>query len=1308
MKSRSGKPSIIKPKVPAAIFSEGAAKNRLRASRTNLRAAASRPVFYALVLGFLTLGVLFVSLPIALTATPPGGTLTDANDETNPLMYTAGPFFISNATAQANGTPICNTATQCDDFLLTVSVSAGVAATKNVKIQVQWPNSAADFDLYVLDSLNNVVTQSASSADPETAFITAVPTTPTTYTVRVAPFAPLGQSFTGRISLVPKPVSPPPGAGLAPRYKDYASPPGGGDSAGEPSIGVDWNPNVASLKHGTVNTGGVAFFTANAAELRTSFDDCSSPAKHTWEDVTSPQTSAGGIDPIGLVDHYGTSPTPGRVFQSQLAAAAGSILAFSDDDGQTWTPSQGAGQPAGVDHQTIGSGPYSTMGPGGVVPPHPTYPNAVYYASQDAATALCARSDNGGLTFGPGVPVYNLTQCGGIHGHIRVAPDGTVYIPNRGCSVGTGAQGVAVSTDNGLTWTVRTVPGSTTSNGDPSVGIASDGTVYFGFQNGDGHPHLAVSQDRGLTWADQDVGGQANIQNCVFPEVVAGDPQRAAFGFLGTTTPGNYQDTTNFHGVWYFFIVTTYDGGNTFITVNGTPNDPVQVGSICTGGTTCGSDRNLLDFNDITIDKEGRVLAAFADGCVAPGCTENSPSAASRSAKATIIRQSGGRRLLAAFDPVEPAAPPAPRLISAAKDSAGVVTVKWDEPDNAGSPLANYKVYRGTTSGGEALLAMISANSPKYIDSSGNPATQYFYRVTAVNAQGEGPFCGEVATTAAPPSETPCQLPGRTIADDPAGDQTGAPANSELDITKISMAEPFLNSCSNQLVFTMKVSDLTVVPPQARWTIFFTRTDNAMNSTEYFVSMSSDSTGNPTGVTFDYGHTSIGTGGVRTLTTDGPADTGSTFSTDGTIVILISNSKLTFNLNPPPATLPPPGPGEQFTNINAITQQTIGVLLATIDSTGSNSYTLVGNLFCEPNNPPIASLSATPTTGNPPLVVSFDASGSSDPDMCDTVAAYSFNFDDGTGMVVSPSPTIMHTYNSPGQFRATVRVIDSRGLISSNTASVNIEVENCLSTSSVSSTGGCFTGDAFNGTVDVTAENGCGWTATSHDAWITITAGGSGSGNGTVSYSLAANPTRIPRQGTMTVAGHTFTALQGITFLDVPTSNVFYTDIGKISAKGITVGCDSQNYCPGQSVTRAEMAAFIVRALGIFDPPPPASQRFTDVPPSYWAYAFIEELARRGITVGCGGGNFCPNDPVTREQMAALIMRALGEFNPPPPASQRFNDVPPSNQFYAFIDRLAVLGITLGCQPSPPLYCPSDPVPREQMAAFLNRAFGCP
>src|SRR5947209_3826982 len=104
------------------------------------------------------------------------------------------------------------------------------------------------------------------------------------------------------------------------------------------------------------------------------------------------------------------------------------------------------------------------------------------------------------------------------------------------------------------------------------------------------------------------------------------------------------------------------------------------------------------------------------------------------------------------------------------------------------------------------------------------------------------------------------------------------------------------------------------------------------------------------------------------------------------------------------------------------------------------------------------------------------------------------------------------------------------------------------------------------------------------------------------------------------------------------------------------------------------MAAFIIRALGEFDPPTDVAQRFTDVPQSNIFYGFIDQMAVRQITLGCGRdsqGNllYCPGDPVTREQMAAFIIRALGVLNPPPPAQQRFSDVPASNIFYGLIDQ---------------------------------------
>jgi hypothetical protein len=154
----------------------------------------------------------------------------------------------------------------------------------------------------------------------------------------------------------------------------------------------------------------------------------------------------------------------------------------------------------------------------------------------------------------------------------------------------------------------------------------------------------------------QTVGTEFGIQNAVFPTVVAGDDDRAAIAFLGTPTGGNYQDTANFKGVWHLYVATTYDGGKTWQTADATPNDPVQRGSICTGGTTCGSDRNLLDFIDSTIDSHGRIEVAYADGCINTCVTNTSETsgagpADAQAAYATIARQSSGLTLFSAYDP---------------------------------------------------------------------------------------------------------------------------------------------------------------------------------------------------------------------------------------------------------------------------------------------------------------------------------------------------------------------------------------------------------------------------------------------------------------------------------------------------------------------------------------------------------------------------------------------------------------------------------------------------------------------------------
>lgn len=569
-----------------------------------------------------------------------------------------------NAAPVIGSETLCREGLTCDTFTLNVGGTAAAWAGKRVRVKMEWNLPVTDYDLYIHKGSNTgpIVASSGNGLTSPTGPLTTEETTidPSAsgtglYTVHAVYYAATTvDQYRGSAAVEAKPVppatpTPPPSTATPPTYQNFAAPSGLGESAGEPTLGVNWNS-------------GAAMFIAGLQTLRVRFNDSASPATATWEDVSAANTSITSLDPILFTDSV-----PGRTFVSQLAVKS-SLMSFSDDDGATWTPSQGSGINSGVDHQTVGGGPYARNADGslkGAAVQLPglnlqNYPNAIYYASQDSGLAEIARSDNGGLTFGVAIPMYTLVQCGGIHGHIKVAPDGTVYVPNKSCN---GQQGVAVSEDNGLTWAIRTVPGSTPGDSDPSVGVGSDGTIYLAYSDGDGHARVAVSHDRGLTWGNMtDIGAAHNLKNSVFPSAIAGDANRAAVFFLGSSTEGanGRADDMAFDGTWFGYVATTYDGGQTWVTVNATPNDPVQRGVICTIGTTCpGTTRNLLDFNDLTIDKRGRAVAAFADGCVTTACLAGTDKNGDGhidgndndgAARATVIRQSGGRTLFAAFD----------------------------------------------------------------------------------------------------------------------------------------------------------------------------------------------------------------------------------------------------------------------------------------------------------------------------------------------------------------------------------------------------------------------------------------------------------------------------------------------------------------------------------------------------------------------------------------------------------------------------------------------------------------------------------
>jgi hypothetical protein len=188
----------------------------------------------------------------------------------------------------------------------------------------------------------------------------------------------------------------------------------------------------------------------------------------------------------------------------------------------------------------------------------------------------------------------------------------------------------------------------------------------------------------------------------------------------------------------------------------------------------------------------------------------------------------------------------------------------------------------------------------------------------------------------------------------------------------------------------------------------------------------------------------------------------------------------------------------------------------------------------------------------------------------------------------------------------------------------------------------------------------------------------------------------------------TWTLHVGDSFTDVPGSSGFFRFVETLLHKGVTGGCGTGLYCPGSSTAREQMAVFVLvsKEGAGYTPPACGAPMFNDVPASSPFCRYIEELARRGVASGCGGGAFCPADPVTREQMAIFVLRTLDPaLNPPACAPPNlFADVPETSLFCRWIEELANRGVVTGCGGGN--YCPTQAVTREQMAVFLTATFG--
>jgi S-layer homology domain len=182
-----------------------------------------------------------------------------------------------------------------------------------------------------------------------------------------------------------------------------------------------------------------------------------------------------------------------------------------------------------------------------------------------------------------------------------------------------------------------------------------------------------------------------------------------------------------------------------------------------------------------------------------------------------------------------------------------------------------------------------------------------------------------------------------------------------------------------------------------------------------------------------------------------------------------------------------------------------------------------------------------------------------------------------------------------------------------------------------------------------------------------------------------------------------------VLFNDVSTSAYYANAVDLFAQYGITAGCGNDDFCPDQNVTRAQMAVFIIQAIfgnnafGYSSTP-----HFSDVQPGDFGFKWVQAMFELGITAGCGNGNYCPNDAVTRQSMAVFIIAArLGVGTTfTYPATATFADVPNSGAtapYFKFVQRMAQEGITGGCSNNNGVlnFCPTSPVTRGQMAVFM-------
>ncbi len=1053
----------------------------------------------------------FFAASVVSAATPASGTITMTDGLASPtLNYSSGPLPVANASPQINERDDydCDELNPCDDYALTINLPANFRATHpawRIRIVTAAVPVAADIDFQVRNADGSLVGVVRDNPPAQPTFLYQPKGGTEVLHLQIVPGTPVPDA-TAAITLYEDPAflggAPVQVLSGGPNFRSYPYTTGG---ASEPTMGVNVGTNAAyyinglTIVKGVWNASGDINYSSlgNGGALE-SLDPFLTVDQFRFDDG-KPETAANRFD----------GPANNRVWIAHLLGGT-SYIAYSDD-GTTWTRSiTGPGQIHGVDNESIVLGPYPAVKP--LTAAAGSYEHAMYYCSHEAVNAFCSRSDDGGATFGPSRPIFPADASCSNHGHVKVGHDGTVFVPmNNTCQ---GTEGVSISTDAGETWHYIAVPGTVNGRWDPSVAMANDGkTVWFGYaEQGDDRPMIVkgiIDKSNAsaptINWQlpATDVGVPAGLKNIAFATVVAGDADRAAFAFHGTNQAGDSGTVATFSGAtWFLYVATTFDGGKTWNLRNATPNDPTQRNDICDQGTNCattGNHRNLLDFMDMDIDGEGRLVLIMADGCTG-GCVTG---AANYSAQGTFVRQVDGKRMFAAFDPSETLEPGTPTL--AGSRNATGVTLTWSAVSpGTGGTLSGYEVERSID--GAAFAKISQTLQLSYNDSTAtDPAANYAYRIRAVNSGGNfSPYSGTVTLNAASGTDSACTLPGIVVATDGAGDQM-SPGTAAHDIQFVAVAEPYTTDADKSLTFTMKVADLGSLPPNTSWKIRFTVKDTAGIDRILYVEMH---TKDPlTALTPEFGY------GWQDGTTDtGEGDAGvvsGSFTANGTIRIkfnianplsfsALGGTTATFTAKIEPGTLVGSSLGLTQLLVGAQPGGTGGGLLREIDSTAAgDNYSVKGNRACLPNNLPTATLALVRTYDAVPgssIKADFNATGSSDSD--GSIASYTFTFGDGSAPETNTTGLATHTFNGSGgqAFPVRVAVTDNRGGVSTPSTLVQILIPEVQNSAPV-------------------ANDRSGSTAKNTSGLFTLS--GSDADGDTLSYAISTAPT----QGTVTLSG---------------------------------------------------------------------------------------------------------------------------------------------------------------------------------------------